>query len=86
MSKCVVSGSATEEWHWRVLFSDGHGGREPDRFPGLSNLRRSRRCGSAVISQNRDFLRVIRNPGDLDVFLYHQKGRVVRGGLETVRL
>ena len=73
MSKWIVSGSATEQWHWRVLFSDGHGGREPDRFPRLSNFRCSRRRSFAVTSENRDFLRAIRNRVDLDVSLYHKK-------------
>jgi len=83
MSKCVMSGSATEQWHWRVLFSDGEGGREPDRSSRLPNLVHSR---SNFTSQNCDFLRATRNPGDLDIFLYHKEERIVRkGGLKMVR-
>lgn len=62
-----------------MLFSGGHGGREPDHFPGLSDLRRSRRC-SFTITQNRDFLRAIRNRVVLDISLYYIKGRAMQEG------
>ena len=83
VSKYLVSGSATEQWHWRVLFGDGQGGGEPNRFCWLSNIRRSGRRSFAVTTQNHDFFGSIRDLGVLDVVLYTRNGE--RWGLKKVR-
>jgi hypothetical protein len=74
VSKLVVSGSATERWHWRVLFSGGRG-RESDGFSWVPDPGRPA-SGSHIFTtlrQNRNFIRAVWNLGDLDVLLYHRE-------------